>query len=181
MHVQVNIHAQNKTFFCSFLYADNYYVNRQALWSNLICHARFTRRRLWVLFADFNYALNLKDHSCGGYVPIIAMRKYKDCVQSMEVADVNSTWLHFTWSQKPKGFNSTLQFSDTFLGSFAIFQPYRILDPSPCVLRNPKVAKPKPKPFKFSNFLIHEEGFQEMVASRWNLSVNGCTCYVSCC
>ncbi|PWA42112.1 reverse transcriptase domain, Reverse transcriptase zinc-binding domain protein [Artemisia annua] len=41
----------------------------------------------------------------------------------------------------------------------------------------PKVSKPKPKPFKFSNFLIHKEGFSETVASGWNLSVNGSAMY----
>ena len=103
MHVQVNIRADSKTLFCSFVYADNYYVNRRALWSNLVGHAAFMCNRPWVLLGDFNAALNLEDHSCGGYTPNIAMREFKDCVMSMEVMDINSTGLHFTWNQKPKG------------------------------------------------------------------------------
>ena len=187
MHVQVNIRADNKTFYCSFVYADNYYINRRALWRNLICHASFMRNRPWVVLGDFNAALNLEDHSNGGYTPDISMREFKDCVQSMEVADVNRTGLHFTWNQKPKGSRGTLkkidrimgnvQFSDTFPGSFAIFQPYRISDHSPCVLRIPHVAKLKPKPFKFSNFLVHKQGFLDMVASGWNNNINGCAMY----
>jgi hypothetical protein len=39
------------------------------------------------------------------------------------------------------------------------------------------VAKLKPKPFKFSNFLVHKEGFIDTVTSGWNLSVNGCAMY----
>ncbi|GKD94133.1 hypothetical protein Tco_1373970, partial [Tanacetum coccineum] len=67
----------------------------------------------------------------------------------MEVADVNSTCLHFTWNQKLKGSNGilkkidrimgNLQFNDDFPGSFAIFQPYRISDHSPSLLRIPTV------------------------------------------
>ena len=96
-----------------------------------MCHAGFMRSRPWVVLGDFNAALNLEDHSCGGYTPDIAMREFKECVTNMEVADVNSTGLHFTWNQKPKGSNgilkkidrimSNLQFCDTYPGSFAMW------------------------------------------------------------
>ena len=35
----------------------------------------------------------------------------------------------------------------------------------------------KPKPFKFSNFLVHKEGFMDTVNSGWNINVNGCAMY----
>ncbi|GJS23740.1 uncharacterized protein Tco_0452372 [Tanacetum coccineum] len=101
--------------------------------------------------------------------------------------DVNATGLHFTWNQKPKGDHGTLKkidrimsnvpFIDEFPGSFAIFQPYRISDHTPCVLRIPKVCKLKPKPFKFSNFLVHKERFRDVVANGWNLNINGCAMF----
>ncbi|GJU85490.1 RNA-directed DNA polymerase, eukaryota, reverse transcriptase zinc-binding domain protein [Tanacetum coccineum] len=148
MHVQVNIRSDNKALFCSTIYADNYYVSRRALWNNLVGHASLMRDKPWVLLGDFNAALNLEDHSCGGYQPDIAMREFKECVQLIEVMDVNATGLHFTWNQKPKGSKGILKkidrimcnhpFLDDFRGSFAIFQPYRISDHSPCVLRIPK-------------------------------------------
>nr|GEY40136.1 hypothetical protein [Tanacetum cinerariifolium] len=40
------------------------------------------------------------------------------------------------------------------------------------MLHIPKVAKLKPKLFKFSNFLVYKEGFCEMVKSGWNLNGN---------
>ncbi|GJT49871.1 sodium/hydrogen exchanger 6 [Tanacetum coccineum] len=116
--------------------------------SYYIVHDGSSRDKPWVLLGDFNAALNLEDHSCGGYKPNIAMREFKECVQNIEVMDVNCTGLHFTWIQKPKGSNGilknidrimgNLQFNDEFPGSFTIFQPYQILDHSPCVLRIPK-------------------------------------------
>ncbi|GJX35824.1 sodium/hydrogen exchanger 6 [Tanacetum coccineum] len=145
MHVQVNTRADRKTLFCSFVYADNYYIDHRVLWSNLVGHARLMRNRPWVLLGDFNAALNLEDHSSGGYEPNAAMREFKECVQAMKLADVISTGLHFTWNQKPKGSNGilkkidrimgNLQFNDDFPRSFALFQPFRISDHLPCVLQ----------------------------------------------
>ncbi|GJS23712.1 uncharacterized protein Tco_0452344, partial [Tanacetum coccineum] len=187
MHCQINTRGDNRTIFCSFIYADNYYVDRRALWNNLAAHGSFMQDKPWVLLGDFNAALNLEDHSCGGYEPNISMREFKECVQRIEVMDVNATGLHFTWNQKPKGDHGTLKkidrimsnvpFIDEFPGSFAIFQPYRISDHTPCVLRIPKVCKLKPKPFKFSNFLVHKERFRDVVANGWNLNINGCAMF----
>nr|GEU69526.1 zinc knuckle CX2CX4HX4C [Tanacetum cinerariifolium] len=84
---------------------DKYYVDRLALWNNLAAHTGLMRDKPWVLLGDFNAALNLEDHSCGGYKPSIAMREFKECVLNMQVIDVNCTGLHFTWIQKPKGPN----------------------------------------------------------------------------
>nr|GEU84746.1 hypothetical protein [Tanacetum cinerariifolium] len=82
---------------------------------NLFAASGLMQNRPWVLLGDFNVALNLEDHSSGGYEPNAAMHDFKECVQAMEVSD----------------------FNDDFLGSFGIFHPYRILDHSPCVLRIP--------------------------------------------
>nr|GEW15224.1 hypothetical protein [Tanacetum cinerariifolium] len=79
----VNTRADDKTLFCSFVYADNYYIDR--------------------------------NHSAGGYEPNAAMRKFKECVQAMEVADVNNTGLHFTWNKKPNGSNGILKKIDRII------------------------------------------------------------------
>ncbi|GJV38081.1 RNA-directed DNA polymerase, eukaryota, reverse transcriptase zinc-binding domain protein [Tanacetum coccineum] len=88
-----------------FAALDNYYVDRRALWNILTAHASLMRDKPWALLGDFNVALNLEDHSCGGYEPNIAMRDFKECVQKMEVVDVNAIGLYFTWNQKMKGSN----------------------------------------------------------------------------
>ncbi|GJV99689.1 RNA-directed DNA polymerase, eukaryota, reverse transcriptase zinc-binding domain protein [Tanacetum coccineum] len=152
MHVQVNTRIDNKTLFCSFIYADNYYFDRRALWSNLVGHARLMQNRPWVLLGDFNAPLNLEDHSSGGYEPNATMRKFKECP---------------SYGDRIMG---NLQFNGDFPGSFAIFQPYRISDHSPCVLRILTITKPKPKPFKFSNFLVYKEGFREIVETGWSVN-----------
>nr|GEU95659.1 hypothetical protein [Tanacetum cinerariifolium] len=154
---KVNIRADNKALFYSFIYDDNYYVARRALWNNLAGHASLMRDKPWVLLGDFNDALNLEDRSYGGYEPNIAMQEFKEC--------------------KIDRIMCNHPFNDDFLGSFSIFQPYRIFDHSPCVIRIPKVSRPKPNPFKFPNFLTYKYGFCNVVATGWNLNVHGCAMY----
>ncbi|PWA53039.1 RNA-directed DNA polymerase, eukaryota, Reverse transcriptase zinc-binding domain protein [Artemisia annua] len=178
MHVQVNVKADNKAFFVSFVYPHNYYIDRRVLWHELEVHGSLMRDKPWVLLGDFNASLFLEDKSGGGYEPTIAINEFKDCVNNIEVSDLNSSGLHFTWNQKPKGSNGVLKkldrvmgnvkFSDDFPGSFAIFQPYRISDHSPCVLRIPTLTKKKPKPFKFFNFLTYKPGFLDVVREGWS-------------
>lgn len=43
MHVHVNMKADNKALFFSLVYADNYYIDRRALWTNLNMHSRLMK------------------------------------------------------------------------------------------------------------------------------------------
>ncbi|GJX60328.1 hypothetical protein Tco_0291718 [Tanacetum coccineum] len=136
---------------------------RRQLWSDLGMHKYVVRGFPWVLIGDFNVALNLEDSFSGSSTLNSAMYDFKACVNKIEVMDINATGLHYTWNQKLKGGGGVLKkldrimgnidFIDTFPGAYAIFQPYRISDHSPAVLKLPTLISPKPKPFKFFNFL----------------------------
>ncbi|GKF00474.1 RNA-directed DNA polymerase, eukaryota, reverse transcriptase zinc-binding domain protein, partial [Tanacetum coccineum] len=52
---------------------------------------------------DFNSALFIEDTYYGSSKMNISMREFSECVENVEVADVNSTGLQYTWNQKPKG------------------------------------------------------------------------------
>ncbi|GJU34638.1 uncharacterized protein Tco_1182992 [Tanacetum coccineum] len=137
----------------------------------------------WCLMGDFNSALNLEDHAFGTSLIDISMREFKECVEDIEVADVNKLGLQFTWNQKPKGSHgvlkkidhimANLEFHDDFIGANALFQPYRISDHSPAILKIPTRSKFHPKPFKFSNLLVLNENFKSTVSCAWDMAVDG--------
>ncbi|PWA48296.1 RNA-directed DNA polymerase, eukaryota, Reverse transcriptase zinc-binding domain protein [Artemisia annua] len=52
MHAQVNVKVHNKVLFCSFRYADNYYIDFRALWTNLDVHNLLMRAKSWILLGD---------------------------------------------------------------------------------------------------------------------------------
>ncbi|GJZ97902.1 cation/H(+) antiporter 24-like protein [Tanacetum coccineum] len=78
------------------------------------------------------------------------MRDFQSCVEDIEVSDVNSTCLIYTWNQNPNGDDGILkkidqimanmEFLASFVGASALFQPYRILDPVPAILRVPMLS-----------------------------------------
>ncbi|GKB13045.1 hypothetical protein Tco_0846968 [Tanacetum coccineum] len=133
-------------------------MERRQLWTELGLHKHLVRGHLWILMGDFNVSLNMEDSFSGSLVMDSVMCNFKDCVNNIEVFDINSFGLHFTWNQKPKGRDGVLKkldrimgnidFVDVYLGAYAIFQPYRISDHSSCVLKIPSLSASKPKPFK---------------------------------
>ncbi|GJV67107.1 hypothetical protein Tco_1482616 [Tanacetum coccineum] len=56
-----------------------------------------------VCIRDFNVSLSVDDKSTSTSYIDIGMRHFQECVEDLELSDVNSTGLRFTWNQKPKG------------------------------------------------------------------------------
>ncbi|PWA56744.1 RNA-directed DNA polymerase, eukaryota, Reverse transcriptase zinc-binding domain protein [Artemisia annua] len=135
------------------------------------------------LLGDFNSALNLEDRVEGSSVIDIAMREFKECVEVIEVFDVNRSGLQFTWNQKPSGTDGKLKkidrimanlaCTDAFIGAHAIFQPYRISDHSLAILTIPTSQKFTPRPFKFYNIIAQNSQFKGKVKEFWDMDVSG--------
>lgn len=188
IHSQITFKADQKVVFCSFVYAHNLYTQRRALWNNLGMHKAFVHDKPWVLLGDFNAALFLDDKVVGSSNVDISMREFKDCVEDLEISDVNRSGLQFTWNQKPRGKIGILKkldrimanqyFLADFVGAHALFQPFRLSDHAPAILCFPMVAKFQPKPFKFANVLVHHDKFNQVVSECWNTTLEGHHMYV---
>ncbi|PWA41814.1 RNA-directed DNA polymerase, eukaryota, Reverse transcriptase zinc-binding domain protein [Artemisia annua] len=119
----------------------------------------------------------------GSSVIDIAMREFKECVEVIEVFDVNRLRLQFTWNQKPRGTDGKLKkidrvmanlaCTDAFIGAHAIFQPYRIFDHSSAILTIPASHKFTPRPFKFYNIIVQNSQFKGKVKEFWDMDMSG--------
>nr|GEV08074.1 hypothetical protein [Tanacetum cinerariifolium] len=70
------------------------------------------------IFCSFVYpALNMEDTYSGSSSMNSDMHKFKDCVASIEVVDINSSGHHITWNQKPKGGSRILKKLDRIMDS----------------------------------------------------------------
>ena len=61
------------------------------------------------LLGDLNVRLKLKDKEEGSSIIDILMREFKECMDEIEVSDVNKSRLHFTWNQNLKGNHGVLK------------------------------------------------------------------------
>ncbi|KAI3680154.1 hypothetical protein L2E82_50614 [Cichorium intybus] len=187
MHFKVNIRDSNKSFFCSFVYAHNDHMMRRSLWHSLAVHKNVVRDAPWIILGDFNVALDIKDSTSGSSGISRAMEDFRDCVNLMEMEDLNYKGLFYTWTKSPNGSGGILKKIDRVMGntyfvasfpsSTVNFLPYRSSDHTPAVLSLPQRAPFQPKPFKFPNFLTYKEDFKQIVASSWNPNITGYRMY----
>nr|XP_043615884.1 uncharacterized protein LOC122587785 [Erigeron canadensis] len=134
VHTQIQLKADKKMIFGSFVYAHNYYIDHRQLWLNLCQHMLFVKHKPWCILGDFNATLSLQDTTAGSSVISIAMREFNECITDIEVSDVNSLGLQFIWNQKPQGSHGVLRkidrvlansdFFKDYIGAVVMFQPY---------------------------------------------------------
>ncbi|GKG53366.1 RNA-directed DNA polymerase, eukaryota, reverse transcriptase zinc-binding domain protein, partial [Tanacetum coccineum] len=68
-------------------------IHRRPLWNGLCLHKNYINNRPWCLLGDFNASLFVEDTSMGSSALDITMREFKECVETMEVMDVQRTGL----------------------------------------------------------------------------------------
>ncbi|XP_022037240.1 uncharacterized protein LOC110939954 [Helianthus annuus] len=183
MHTQIMFKNDKKMIYASFVYASNCYKERRQLWESLKMHKGLVNNNPWIILGDFNVALNIEDKYMGSSKVNAVMTEFKDCVEYMEAFDINASGIHYTWNQRSKTgvgirkkldrIMSNVHFTDAFPEGHAVYLPYGVSDHCPCVLKLPSSQKAKPKPFKFTNMLVHKKEFVEIVQRGWNLNVDG--------
>ncbi|GJU01387.1 hypothetical protein Tco_1111725 [Tanacetum coccineum] len=164
------------------LFWDGIVMELMSLWKSLCKHKAYIRNRPWSIMGDFNASLFPNESTAGSSKVDISMRDFRDCVEEIEVSDVQSSGLQFTWNQKPQGGIGIMkkldrimvndEFRDQFMGAHAIFKPYRISDHSPSVLCIPTMNKMKPKLLN-SLVLTSHDRFLDVIKEEWTHYISG--------
>ena len=183
IHCKMITVGDMKSFYCSFIYANNKHMDRRSLWNSLQKHKNLVSNNPWLLCGDFNVMLDVKDSSFGSSVMTKGMCEFTDCVNEIEVQDINCAGLNFTWNQKPKSNNGVLKKLDRVMGNcklleefpkvFAKFNPFRISDHCSMVITFPGAKKFKILPFKFVNLLASNPDLKNIVENGWKNNTNG--------
>nr|GEV33793.1 hypothetical protein [Tanacetum cinerariifolium] len=117
---------ENQVSICEILEC---HVDISSLSKDLGVHKHAVRGFPLILMGDFNVALNMEDTYSGSSSMNSIMCEFKDCASEIEVMDVTSSGIHYTWTQKPKGggnlrkldhFMSNEEFIDTFSGAYVL-------------------------------------------------------------
>ncbi|GJV98289.1 RNA-directed DNA polymerase, eukaryota, reverse transcriptase zinc-binding domain protein [Tanacetum coccineum] len=137
-----------------------------------------------ILMGDFNVTLKMEEHSAGGSKINRDMQDFRDCVNDIEMEDINSSGLFFTWIKSPskpdtsifKKLNRAMvnsEFLDKYRDAHARFLPFLISDHSPVVLHIPNSLDKKKKSFRFSNFVADKPDFLDVVKKEWKCDCEG--------
>ncbi|GKB96331.1 RNA-directed DNA polymerase, eukaryota, reverse transcriptase zinc-binding domain protein, partial [Tanacetum coccineum] len=166
--------------FVSFVYAANRNIDRRNFWAKLNKHKQITNRKQWIIGGDMNVILNTNEHSAGVSFVINEMQEFRDCVNMIEVEDMCSSGLFFTWTKnlkKAREGNDTgvlkkldrVMVNEEFMKKFnkahVIFNPYIVSDHSQAVVAIPNgmKKKKKKKAFKFANYIAEKYSFIPVV------------------
>lgn len=167
------------SFVVSFVYAVNCRIGRRALWSDLaqLSSNSTISDQPWMILGDFNQPLNPEDSSTGGTRISGGMEEFRDCMYSSHLADLSFCGHHYTWWNKQEANPiarklDRLLVNDNWLADFPLsygeFQDPAFSDHCPtCVHLGGQLVR-KQRPFKFSNFLLDNEHFLELVADFWS-------------
>ncbi|GJR98086.1 RNA-directed DNA polymerase, eukaryota, reverse transcriptase zinc-binding domain protein [Tanacetum coccineum] len=117
-------------------------LERRDLWNELMGQKSITTGYPWLVMGDMNVTLNTNEHTMGGSYLTADMEEFADCVNKVELTDLCSSGLFFTWSKNPNSVVprimkklDRIMVNEEFLKSFsdahAIFLPYLTSDHSP--------------------------------------------------
>ncbi|GKA58052.1 reverse transcriptase domain-containing protein [Tanacetum coccineum] len=102
----IKVKESKSKFYCCFVYAANSGKDRRSLWKELVQYKKFIDDKPWVLLGDWNVSLYLEDHPEGWICKTNDMIEFHECLEQIEVEDLNSSGVHFTWVQSRQDPNS---------------------------------------------------------------------------
>ncbi|GKC26370.1 RNA-directed DNA polymerase, eukaryota, reverse transcriptase zinc-binding domain protein [Tanacetum coccineum] len=138
-----NIQNHERIYY-SFIYVDNKGMDKRILWRDLQIAKCATNGHAWVLMGDFNVTLKPDEHSARSSVISGDMQEFIDCVNAIEVEDICSTGMHYTWIKSPSS-------------------------PATSVMKK----LDRKKSFKFANFIADKKEFIPLVTKCWFDDIDG--------
>ncbi|XP_023758687.1 uncharacterized protein LOC111907124 [Lactuca sativa] len=135
------------------------YIERRALWEDLKKFSLTVKKEAWCILGDFNVALKESDYSEGCSKILKGVDEFSECINFIEVEDLNSTGFQFTWNKSP--------------AAHAAFKPYIISDHCPAVLIIPNCKMRWKSSLRFANFIADKDEFLPMVKDIWSTNIDG--------
>ncbi|GAV70804.1 Exo_endo_phos domain-containing protein [Cephalotus follicularis] len=178
IHGKVTIYSS--TFFVSFVYGLYKRSDRNILWRNLKHWATQFNQGPWLILGDFNVTRYHHEHS--NKVPTsLAMRDFNDCLNDIEVEDLQQTGILFSWNNNRTGRESIGKKLDRPLGNWhwfkmwgnssADFQSPGVSDHTPICIHL-SVQDSSRRPFKVLNFWSKHDEFLPLVRRLWRQESN---------
>lgn len=127
-----------------------------------------------------NVILKAEESTMGPSMMTRDMLEFEECINHIEVEDICSSGMQFTWTQKMLKPSTCIlkkldrvmvngEFITKFSDTNAIFMPNLVSDHCPAIVRFHEHYTRKPKPFRFTNYIVEKPGFLETVKKGWSI------------
>ena len=176
------------SFFATFIYASNDYIERRLLWNELVAFkdSYDSGSSPWIVTGDFNVCLNLSELNRPGVVTI-GMQEFNDCVDTLDIFDLNFSGKFYTWwdcNHENPSFRKLDRalVNEAWLSAFSLsrvnFMPRGLSDHSPAMIYlgiNPEKLH---RPFQLFQHMIDHADFLSTVETAWNAPIQGDPWYI---
>lgn len=165
------------------MYAANSGTKRKVLWDEFRFLKYIIQNMPWVMLSDFNVTIKVEEYSVGGSYITGDMQDLIDCVNEIEMEDISSSGLFFTWLKSQKNPDtSTMKKLDRILinehfmkeygEAFSPFMPFMTSDHSVAILVILECLRKRSRAFIFTDNIIDKKEFLPIVEEMWNSDVD---------
>nr|GEZ07311.1 hypothetical protein [Tanacetum cinerariifolium] len=137
---------------------------------------------------NFIYASNCGNERRKLWNEVSEMQELIDCANEVEMEDINTTGLFFTWIKSPSKLETSIMkkldrilingsFIDSYKEAYGQFMSFLISDHSAAVLTILKSLMKKRRSFRFSNYIVDKKYFFPTVEKEWKKNMDGYTMY----
>jgi len=164
----VNSIKERNSWYHTFVYGANNPIDRRSLWQNLLSIKLRVVDGPWIICGDFNCVRSLEEKWGSDRLNSYEM-EFNDCLNNLEVLELNFSGCFFTWNNKSEGSNFLARKLDRVLvneewlckfGKTCVdFPPGGVSDHSPAVITVGTLLSFGPKPFKFFNYWLEHKDY----------------------
>ncbi|XP_074301468.1 uncharacterized protein LOC141632860 [Silene latifolia] len=128
----------------------------------------------WIVCGDFNNILGY-DERIGSVVTEVDIKRFLECTQTCDLADISAHGVFFTWSNKQDGdgrrFSSVdrvlvnMEWLMLFPDCTSTFLPEGLFDHNPCVIDLWRTSEGRKRLIKYFNVWGRYEKFSDIICS----------------
>jgi len=184
IHLNVLDIQLNKYSEITYVYGLHTSNERKNLWKDLCSIASSSQGLPWITLGDFNEILDPLETSGGNPKRDPGMDEFSNCLYQACLADLRYTGIFYTWSNRrferddfiERKLDRALvnpEWFDNFPNSHTNFQAPGISDHSPVIVDMGITIRKKGLPFKFYNYWVKLDKFDETIEKAWNIDIEG--------
>ena len=177
------VHKRGLQCIFTFVYGENWASYRKSLWAELCNISNAYSNMPWSVLGDFNVARFMNEKLSGKSLSIHQLQDFNDCISYCSLSDITSSRSIWSWCNRNDHSTRIFGSLDRILCNHAwidllsesnyTYLNHAINDHAPILLQLKAPTNSGPKPFRFYNYWMKCEGFNDFLQSFWTKKFEG--------